>query len=349
MGSSSGGEDMRLGQAFGIASLLAAFASGASAGPIGTGDMLIPIVSSIGAPFGSIQERVPGPSFTLVQTIPLPTGYHYTTGQLTSVIVRSTDHHIFTNVLDTTSGGSTAAVLELDSTGAFVAVKDNSLPTGGSINQLRFDPLDPTMATMLAGVSGLSSHEVDAFNPDAGTQGTKFSLSGALFKGLALDSSSNIYASDAATGKVEKYSSAGAFIADFTTATSDHTLTGMDFDTLGNLYVGQHDSSDVLKYTSAGAFVAAYTGSGLIDLPTGVFFNPGDSLLYVPDLGSTFMIKMHTDGTSATATAMDSSAGGIGIPTIVPALTVPEPDTVGICFSGIMLLLLWRRHRTLCN
>jgi hypothetical protein len=308
--------------------------------------MLIPIVSSSSAPFGSIQERVPGSSFTFVQSIPLPTGYHYSTSQLTSVIVRSTDHHIFTNVLDTTSGGSTPAVLELDSAGAFVAVKDNSLPTGGGINQLRFDPLDSTMATVLAGVSGLSSHEVDTFNPDVGTQGTKFALSGALFKGLALDSSSNIYASDAATGKVEKYTSAGTFIADFTTAASDHTLTGMSFDTLGNLYVGQHDSSDVLKYTSGGSSLAAYTGSGLIDVPPGVFFNPGDSLLYVPAGALDFMVKMHTDGTSATFTTMDSGATGIGIPAIVPTLTTPEPGTAGLCLSGIMLSLLRRRHKT---
>ena len=335
---------MKLSHALGFATLLILFGSRASAGPITSGDMLIPIISSPSSPFGSIQERVPGSSFTLVQTIPLPTGYHYTSGQFTSVIVRSSDHHIFTNVLDTTSGGSVAAVLELDSSGAFVAVKDNSLPTGGNINQLRFDPADSSGATVLGGVSGLSSHEVDKFNPDAGTQSTKFSLAGALFKGLALDSSSNIYASDAATGKVEKYSSAGAFIADFTTAATDHTLTGMDFDTAGNLYVGQHDSSDVLKYTSGGAFTAAFTGSGLIDLPTGVFFNPGDSLLYVPDLGSAFMIKMHTDGTSATATAMDSSAGGIGIPTIVPTVT-PEPGAAGICLVGAMLLMLTRRPR----
>ena len=330
---------MRPGQRFGLALLLAVFASRASGGAISTGDMLIPLISSTANPFGSIQERVPGSSFTLVQTIPLPAGYHYTTGQFTSVIVRSSDHHIFTNVLDTTSGSSVAAVLELDSTGAFVAVKDNSLPTGGNINQLCFNPSDASQATVLGGVSGLSSHEVDTFNPDAGTQTTKFSLTGSLFKGLALDSASNIYASDAETGKVEKYSSAGAFIADFTTAASDHTLTGMDFDTAGNLYVGQHDTSDVLKYASTGSLLAAYTGSGLIDLPTGVFFYPGDSMLYVPDLGSSLIIKMHTDGTSATSIAPDSSAGGVGIPTIVPTST-PEPGTGLICFGCITLLLL---------
>jgi len=334
---------MRLRHALYLASLFAVFASRASAGSISSGDMLIPIISSSGSPFGSIQERVPGTSFTLVQTIALPTGYHYTTGQFTSVIVRGSDHHIFTNVLDTTSGGSVSAVLELDSSGAFVAVKDNSLATGGNINQLRFDPLDSTGSTILGGVAGLSSHEVDTFNPDAGTQGTKFSLTGALFKGLAMDSSSNIYASDAATGKVEKYSSAGVFTADFTTAASDHTLSGMSFDTAGNLYVGQHDSSDVLKYTSLGGFTASYTGSGLIDIPTGVMFNPGDSQLYVPDLGSAFMITMHTDGTSASSFDLDSSAGGIGIPGIVPA-AVPEPGTAAIYFGGMILLLLRRRH-----
>jgi hypothetical protein len=341
---------MRPNHALRFALVLAVCASLASGGPITIGDMLIPVVSSTSNPFGSIQERVPGTIFTLIQTIPLPTGYHYTTGQLTSVIVRSTDHNIFTNVLDSTSGTAVPAVLELDSTGAFVAVKDNSLPTGGNVNQLVFDPADPTLATVLAGVSGLSSHEVDTFNPDAGTQGTKFSLSGALFKGLAIDSSGNIYASDAETGKIEKYTSAGIFIVDFTTAASDHTLTGMDFDTAGNLYVGQHDASDVLKYTSTGAFVAAYTGSDLIDLPTGVFFNPGDSLLYVPALGSDFIVKMHTDGTSATFFTLDASAGGIGIPTIVPAFTapaVPEPSTAAMCFVALTLLLLWCRRRIL--
>src|SRR5215469_8083310 len=75
---------------------LAVCAATASAGPITTGHLLVPFISG-----SSIQERTlmsppgPPPSLMLVQTLTLPTGYHYTTGQVTSVIVRPSDHHIF--------------------------------------------------------------------------------------------------------------------------------------------------------------------------------------------------------------------------------------------------------------
>jgi hypothetical protein len=321
--------------------LLVVFASTASATTITTGHMLLPIISS-----SSFEEvTLPLPTFSLIHTYSLPTGYTYTTGQETSVIVRSSDHHIFTNVLDKTSGTAVSAILELDASGAFVAVKDQSVATGGNFEQLVFDPSDPTLSTVLSSVSGLTTHEVDAVNPHLGTQTTKFSLAGADFKGLAIDAIGNIYAADDTTGKVEKYSSAGAFIADFTTAASDHTLTGMTFDAAANLYVGQFTDSDILKYSSLGAFLAAY--SSFVDLPPGVFYNPGDSLLYAPAGGSDFVVQMKTDGTSATFTTITSTSG-IGIPTIVPALvpvTVPEPAPAVACGGALLLALLLRRLR----
>jgi|SRR5579863_649516 len=311
-----------------------------SATSITTGDLLVPFVSG-----SSILEFAPGSLASPVLTIGLPSGYTYTTGQIESVIVRSSDQHIFTNVLHDGIG----TVLELDSSGAFVAALAS--PSSSFVNQLVFDPSDPTHSTVLAGnTSGSAVHEVDKFDPDAGTTGTKFTQASAVFTGLAIDSTGLIYVSNENTGVVEQYSGAGVFIEHFATIasatspmTSDMSLTGMTFDSLGDLYVGQDTSGYILKFSGSGGYLASF-GTDVLH-PEGPFYNPGNSLLYIGSKSTSFLTTIKTDGTSAAETSMGSTTG-VGIPTIVPAVTVPEPASVGSCGAALLLALLQRRRHS---
>ena len=291
--------------------------------PITPGDILIPL-----APH-DIQELKPG-TLVKVQTIPLPSGYIFHGSQVSTVLVRSSDHHIFANVRDH-AHSDMPTLLELDSSGGFISALH---PESGTIalHQLIFDPADSTQETVLGPVFKSSGGfgDVDALKPSTFSVSVKLSLADANFAGIARDSLGNIYVGNYITGIIEEYSSLGAYIKAFakvTDAGSSHTILGMTFDDTDNLYVAQSDAHKVLKFSSKGVFLAAFMYPHSV-APIGVFFNHADHLLYVGDDGLPFITVLKTDGTFVT----DDTSGpnvlypagtSVGQATVVPGLVPP--------------------------
>jgi DNA-binding beta-propeller fold protein YncE len=322
-----------------LAGVLIYVASGSwlFASPITTGNILMPDAGA------GIQELAAG-TLAKVQTISLPAGYSFAAGGNTpATVLVSGDHHIFVNVIDA-GAGSKPALLTLDSSGAFVSVLHPELPLASFLDQLVFDPADPTKTTVLGGVN--DSGNVDAMHPFTPAISTKISTVGATVHGMALDTSGNIYVGDASSGVIKKYSSSGTFIADFTTVlhSSTHAQEGMTLDAGGNLYVTQATSSSVLKYDSTGTFVTAFTGFHIFD-PWGVYFDPIDGFLYVGNSGGSAVVTiLKTDGTFVADDFSSFKLTGsfVGEATIVPPLTgpvVPEPSTWWMLGSGLGALV----------
>ena len=312
--------------------------------PITTGNILMPDAGA------GIEELMAG-TLVKVQTIPLPSGYSFAAGGNTpaSVLV-SGDHHIFVNAIDA-GAGSKPALLTLDSTGAFVSAMHPEFPTATFLDQLEFDPADPTQKTVLGGID--DSGDVVAMNPFTSSITTKITAAGATVHGLALDAAGDIYVGDASSGAINEYSSSGTLIKTFTTVlhAGTHAQEGMTIDAAGNLYVTQATSFSVLKYDSTGAFVAAFTGGHIVD-PWGVYLNPVDGLLYVGNsaTGSPVVTILHTDGSLVADDFSTNKLSGsfVGEATVVPALTgltTPEPSTGALLGFALGLGLVVRRKR----
>jgi len=331
-----------------LAGMLTCFACLPSllASSITAGNILVPL-----APYG-IQELKPG-TLVKVQTIPLPSEYIFASGgsEISTVLVRSSDHHIFANVRDH-AHSDIPTLLELDSSGAFISAMH---PEFGAhtLDQLIFDPSDSTQATVLGPVfkgSGLP-WDVDALKPSTSVVSVKVSLGGAIFHGIARDSLGNIYVGNSATGIIEEYSSLGKHLKAFakvTDAGSSPLILGMSFDDTDNLYIAQGPTHKILKFSSSGVFLHAFTAPHILD-PYGVFFNHADHLLYVGGVAHPVITVLKTDGTFVTddfSTNVIYGGSGIGQATVVPGLA---PSTGGCTMLLSPVVYLGVTYHKICG
>ncbi len=119
--------------------------------------------------------------------------------------------------------------------------------------------------------------------------------------GIAVDASRNILVADTNNGRIEKFSSTGAFLSIIGMKGSGHGQlgepNGIAVDRAGNIYVVEVGSNHrVQKLAPDGTFIAEWKGpdSGFYG-PRRIAIGPDDSI-YVVDQGHTRIVKFSPDG-----------------------------------------------------
>jgi sugar lactone lactonase YvrE len=119
--------------------------------------------------------------------------------------------------------------------------------------------------------------------------------------GIAVDPSGNILVADTNNGRIEKFSSTGAFLSIIGMKGSGHGQlgepNGIAVDRAGNIYVAEVGSNHrVQKLAPDGTFIAEWKGPDVgFYGPRRVAIGPDDSV-YVDDQGRTRIVKFSPDG-----------------------------------------------------
>ena len=90
-----------------------------------------------------------------------------------------------------------------------------------------------------------------------------------------LDSAGNVYVADTDNNRIQKFTSAGAYVAQWGSEGSGNGQFdepyGIAVDSAGNVYVADTDNNRIQKFTSAGAYVTQWgsygSGNGQFDGP----------------------------------------------------------------------------------
>ena len=109
---------------------------------------------------------------------------------------------------------------------------------------------------------------------------------------MAIDGSGNVYVADTGNNRIQKFTSAGAFLTAWGSAGTTNGQfsipSGIAVDASGNVYVADTGNNRIQKFTSAGVFVAKWgtggTGDGQFDMPMGIAVDATG--LYVNDMGN---------------------------------------------------------------
>lgn len=134
-----------------------------------------------------------------------------------------------------------------------------------------------------------------------------------VITGVAADGNGNVYATDSAHDRVQKFTSAGVFVTawgSYGTAPGQFKFpTGIALDAAGNVYVLDSYNYRVQKFTPAGAFVATWgsygTADGQFKMPRGLAVDPSGNV-FVSDAMSHRVQKFTSAG------AFVSKWGGYG-------------------------------------
>ncbi len=111
-------------------------------------------------------------------------------------------------------------------------------------------------------------------------------------RGLAVDSSGNVYISDS-SNRIQKFDSSGNFITKWGTFGSGNgqfnNPQGIAFDSSGNIYVAEKGNKRVQKFDSSGNYITKWgssgTGNGQFTNPTGIALDSSNNV-YVSDTGN---------------------------------------------------------------
>src|SRR5262252_2170381 len=85
---------------------------------------------------------------------------------------------------------------------------------------------------------------------------------------VATDAAGNVYVSDGANKRIQKFTSTGAYLTQWGTYGSGNgqfsTPTGVATDAVGNVYVGDWGNNRIQKFTSTGTYITQWGtyGSG---------------------------------------------------------------------------------------
>lgn len=130
-------------------------------------------------------------------------------------------------------------------------------------------------------------------------------------EGIALDSSGNLYAANAANfgsykNTISKFNSSGQYIGNISTNLS--SPYGLAFDSSGNLYASNYGNDTISKFNSAGAYVSSIS-SHLYD-PAGMAFDSSGNL-YVANRFTDSISKFNASGSyvSSINTSLDVPTG----------------------------------------
>jgi YD repeat-containing protein len=166
----------------------------------------------------------------------------------------------------------------------------------------------------------------------AGISGSGSGQFSSEIKGIAVDSSGNLWVVDAAGNRIQEFNSSGAFLQKFGTTGSGEgqfndpigiALSG------GNLYVAEYNNNRVQELSTAGKFIKAFgkEGSGNnveFKQPRGIAVDPRTGDLYVTDTGNSRVQEFTPAG--ALIVQFGSAGSGMG--------QFTEPKGVAVGSSG---------------
>lgn len=155
----------------------------------------------------------------------------------------------------------------------------------------------------------------------------------AAIRGIAVDSSGNIYVSDG--GSIKKFASNGSSLGNF--ASGLNATTGIAFDASGNLLVAS-GGGGVYKIDSTGSVTATYTTTG------------GASAVAVDPLGNFYTANSNgVDKFNSSGTLLTTFAGSNYYLTqiAVSPINVPEPTTTVFALVSVATLTVVARRKKL--
>ena len=159
---------------------------------------------------------------------------------------------------------------------------------------------------------GGQNHRIQKFSSD-GTfllkWGSKGSSDGQFDypEGVAVDSSGNVYVTDANNRRIQKFSSDGTFLLKWGSLGSGDgqfvTPQGVAVDLSGNVYVVDYGNKRIQKFSSTGTFLTKWgtegSGDGQFSNPWGIAVDSSDNV-YVVDRGNNRIQKFSSTGTFLT-------------------------------------------------
>jgi len=136
-------------------------------------------------------------------------------------------------------------------------------------------------------------------------------------RGVAVDSSGNVYVADIGNDHIQKLDSDGAFLATLGShGTGDGEFNnpfGVAVDSSGNVYVADTGSDRIQKFESDGTFVATWgssgSGNGQFNIPAGLAVDSSGNV-YVADSNNNRIQKFESDGTFVTTWGSSGSGNG---------------------------------------
>ena len=164
-------------------------------------------------------------------------------------------------------------------------------------------------------------------------------------RGLAFDSSGNLFAANQNNGTISKFDSTGVFQSTIGSGNLSAPY-GLAFDSSGNLYAANAGDNTISKFDSTGSFQSTI-GSGNLSFPYGLAIDSSGNL-FAANLVANTISKFDSTGsflfsfnTPSGVTPFYLTIGGNP-----PA--VPEPGAVafGIIAAGSVLGLVARKRRS---
>ena len=159
-------------------------------------------------------------------------------------------------------------------------------------------------------------------------------------RGLAFDTSGNLYAANYSNSTISKFDSSGVYQSNITS--NLNSPTGLAIDSSGNLYAANIGNSTISKFNSSGAYVSS--GSIPSTNLTGPFGLAIDSSgnLYAANYGNSTISKFDSSGSFLTSWSTGSAKPSF---LAFKPVSVPEPSTYALAAiaTGVMAYLARRR------
>ncbi|MCA9344890.1 6-bladed beta-propeller, partial [Candidatus Saccharibacteria bacterium] len=165
-------------------------------------------------------------------------------------------------------------------------------------------------------------------------------------KGVALDSSDNVYVTDSNNSRIQKFDSNGVFIAEWgSNGTDDGQFsnpTGITIDSQNNVYIADYDNDRVQKFDSNGNFITSWGSSGSnngqFSAPWAIAVDSQDNV-YVTDDTLNRVLKFDSDGTYLSY--WGSTGSGDNQFSYPRAITIDGQDNVYVSDSGNNRIVLF--------
>ncbi|MGH9910587.1 MAG: 6-bladed beta-propeller, partial [Nitrososphaerales archaeon] len=121
-------------------------------------------------------------------------------------------------------------------------------------------------------------------------------------RGIAVDSSSNVYVVDTSNHRIQKFSSSGSFLTQWGSFGTGNgkfaSPAGIAVDSLSNVYVADALNSRIQKFDSSGKFITTFgsvgTGNGQFIIPEGVAVDSA-GIIYIVDTGNNRVQKFQSE------------------------------------------------------
>ncbi|MBI5573821.1 MAG: 6-bladed beta-propeller [Elusimicrobia bacterium] len=171
--------------------------------------------------------------------------------------------------------------------------------------------------------------------------------------GIALDSVSNMYASEIFSNKIKKFSPTGTFITQWGSAGTGNSQFDrpkfIDVDGSNNVYVADNMNGRVQKFSSAGTYITQWggygNGNGQFNGPTGIAVDIAADVVYVVDSNNSRVQKFSSTGTYITQWgSLGTGNGQFQFVDFVNCQQGPEGDIAVDSTGAVYVVDNWNRR-----